>query len=194
LLARQRADSALPHLEQAARLDPERRETSFAFGQALLDAGRAGEAIPHLRRALDAGVRPDLAGFDLARALAATGDRQGALKVLASVAPARSDDAASWYGLGQLAQQLRDPRLAARFDPREQLGLMLAMLGDFEAAVREFEAAVKLQPSDATARLNLAVGYARVGRTAEAKAQAQEALRLDPRYERASELLKVLPR
>jgi len=206
LLARRRVDSALPHLEQAARLDPERSETSFAFGQALVDAGRPGEAIPHLRRALDAGVRPDLAGFDLARALAATGDRDGALKVLEGVRPARNDDAASWYSLGKLAQALGSPKLAANYyreaaraapqtaDLREQLGLMLAMVGEFEAAANEFEGALKVDPSDATTRLNLAVAYARLGRVADARNEAREALRLDPSYVKAKELLKVLER
>lgn len=204
LFARRRLDDALRHLQEAAQLDPDHSETSYALGQALLDAGRPADAIPHLRRALNADVRPDLAGFDLARALASTGDRAGALQVLESVTPAHGNDAGSWYGLGQLAQQLGAARLAARYyaeaaraapqasEPRQQLGLMLARLGDFEGAVRELESAVKLGPADAMARLNLAVGYAQLGRRTEAKAQAQEALRLKPDYGRAKELLAVL--
>ena len=202
--ANRRLDEALQHLQRAARLDPDRGETSYALGQVLVDAGRPADAIPHLRRALSEGVRPDLAGFDLARALAAAGDRSGALEVLEGVTPARDDDAASWYALGQLAQQLGAPRVAARYygeavrvapqasEPRAQLGLMLALLGDFEGAVRELEAAVKLKPPDATARLNLAVAYAQLGKNAEARAQAQEALRLDPSYQRAREFLNML--
>jgi tetratricopeptide (TPR) repeat protein len=204
LVTRGRLDDALRHLREAARLDPDRGETSYALGQALLDAGRPAEAIPHLRRAVSAGVRPDLAGFDLARALAWSGDRAAALQVLEGVTPANSDDAVSWYALGQLAQQLGAARLAARYyaaaaraapqasEPREQLGLMLAMLGDSQGALRELESAVKLKPADETARLNLAVALAQVGRRAEAKAQAQEALRLKPDYVRAKEFLAVL--
>ncbi|MBA3295447.1 MAG: tetratricopeptide repeat protein, partial [Acidobacteria bacterium] len=177
---------------------------SYALGQALVDAGRPSDAIPHLRRALTAGVRPDLAGFDLARALAATGDRDGALHVLQDLKPARTDDAASWSALGQLARQLGVPQLAAGYyreaaraapqdsAPREQLGLMLAMLGELEAAVRELEAAVALSPSDATARLNLAAALAEVGRAPEARIQAEAALRLDPGYVKARELLRAL--
>ncbi|MDQ3418526.1 MAG: tetratricopeptide repeat protein, partial [Acidobacteriota bacterium] len=203
LAVRGRPVAALSHLQEAARLDPDRPETSYALGQALMDAGRASEAVPHLRRALKAGVRPDLAGFDLARALDAAGDRQSALQVQQDVKPAHKDDAASWYQMGQLAQQWGDSRLAARyygeavsaapgaFDLRQRLGLMLALLGDFEAAVRELERAVKLNPSDATARLNLAVACAQLGRTNDARVQAREALRLDPGYVKARELLKA---
>jgi len=49
----------------------------YAIGQALLGASRPKEAIPHLEAALKAGVQADLAGFDLARARAAIGDRAG---------------------------------------------------------------------------------------------------------------------
>jgi Flp pilus assembly protein TadD len=145
-----------------------------------------------------------VAGYDLARALALTGDRSGALNVLKTVKPARREDAASWFGLGQLAQQLRDPRLAADYyreavraapravEPREQLGLMLVLAGDVEGAVAELEAAATVDPSDATVRLNLAAAYASLGRDAEARIQAQEALRLDPDYSKAADLLRAL--
>lgn len=204
LAARGQAEAAVAHLQEAARLDPDRPETSYALGQALVDARRPADAIPHLRRALNEGVRPDLAGFDLARALEAAGDRQGALQVLREVQPAREDDAASWFQMGELAQQFEDFALAARFyreaartapsasDPRERVGLMRALLGDFETAVRELERAVQLNPSDASARLNLAVVCLQLGRTEDARVQAQEALRLDPGYAKARELLESL--
>jgi Flp pilus assembly protein TadD len=204
LLRRGHTDAALGHLRKSAEIDATQPEVDFALGQALLQSGRAAEAVPHLRRAYDTGVRADLSGFDLARALAASGDGLGALEVLQNVRPALADDADSWYALGQLAQQLGNLRLAARYygeaaraaprasDPREQLGLVLALLGDFEAAVRELELAVKLNPSDATARLNLAAGFAQLGRKDEARVQAREALRLDPGYLKARELLNAL--
>jgi Flp pilus assembly protein TadD len=204
LLAAGHPEPALKHLRKAAEIDAGQPEVQFALGQALLDAGQAADAVPHLRRALSAGVRPDLAGFDLARALAATGDRGRALEVLRAVKPAKQDDAASWFGMGQLAEQLRDLRLAARYygeaaradssgsNPRERLGLMLALLGDDEGAVRELELAVKLDPADATARLNLAAVCVQVGRLDEARFHAREALRLDPAYVKARELLNKL--
>jgi tetratricopeptide (TPR) repeat protein len=206
LYAAGRLDQAIAHLERANRLDPERAETSYALGQALLDAGKPADAIPHLRRAFDAGVRTDVAGYDLARALAATGARRDALEVLRRVTPARSEDAASWLRLGQLARQLGDVPLAAdRYreaarsaphwaEPREQLGLLLVLSGDNRAGIRELEAATAVDGSDATAHLNLAVAYAQVGRIDDARRHAREALRLDPAYTRAADLLEALDR
>jgi len=206
LLARGRADAALPHLQAAARIDPGQSETSFALGQALLDAQRPGDAVPHLRKALDAGVRPDITGYDLARALASTGDRADALHVLRNVRPARADDGTSWYALGELAEELSEPALAASFyseaadaapqqaDPRERFGVMLAMTGDIKGAVRQLERAVAVDPRDASARLNLAVAYSRAGRFSDARSQASEALRLDPSYEKAKNLLSAIPK
>ena len=69
---------------------------------------------------------------------------------------------------------------------------MRALQGDFEGAVRDFESAAKLNPTDAAIRLNLAVAYAQLGRTADARSQAHEALRLNPEYAKARELLAVL--
>ena len=78
-------DAAIRHFEKASAIDPSQPEVEYGLGQALVDGGRSTEAIPHLQRALKAGVRVDLAGFDLARAQAATGDRTGAVRTLQSV-------------------------------------------------------------------------------------------------------------
>ena len=65
---------------------------------------------------------------------------------------------ASWFGLGELARQLGAPPLAAEYyaeaaraepgasDPRKQLGLMRALQGDFEGAVRDFGSGGKAEP------------------------------------------------
>src|SRR5207248_3080450 len=115
------------HLKQSIQIDPDRPEVDYAFGQALVDAGRPAEAIPHLQNALRAGVRVDLAGYDLARALAATGNRAGALQILQTVKPDHPKDADT-------------------------------------------------------------------GRTADARAHAQEALRIKPDYAKARQFLNALPR
>ena len=206
LLARGRADAALTHLREAARIDPAQPETSFALGQALLDAGHPGDAVPYLRQALDAGVRPDLTGYDLARALASSGDRTAAVRVLHEVRPARQEDATSWYALGELAEALREFNLAASFyhraaeaspqlaDARARYGLMLAMTGNFPGAVEQLEKAIAVDGRDASARFNLALAYVKVGRVADARHQAAEALRLDPSYQKAKDLLSTLPK
>jgi Flp pilus assembly protein TadD len=206
LLMKGQADAAVRHLEQAVTLDPDRPETAYAYGQALVEAKRPKDAIPHLRRAYDAGVRVDLAGYDLARALAMTGDRAGALRILPGIRPGRADDAAGWFALGQLAMDLEAHRLAEGYARRalnarpdnaaahQQLGLALANQGRFAEAVRTLEDAVRLAPNDPAAHLNLAVALAEVGRVPEARTQALEAVRLRPDYERARKFLGALPK
>lgn len=161
---------AIRHFERAGQLDPGRAQTEYALGQALLDAGRAKDAVPHLRLALAAGVRTDVAGFDLARALADSGERAAAAEALSQVQPANVSDAASWLALGDLAVRLDAPALEERF----------------------FRAAVAADSSNATARLNLAVVCAQEGRLDEARLNAEAALKLQPDYEPARRLLAAL--
>lgn len=206
LTARKQTDAALSHLQEALRLDPGRAEVSYAVGEALMDAGRPSEAIPHLRAAWTAGIRADVSGFDLSRALAMTGDTRGAVAVLQRVKPARADDAGSWFALGQLAEQLNAPALAASFyrstvdvaptraAARERLGLMLAITGDLRAAAAELERGVALDPSDASIHFNLAIAYVQLNRAAAARAHAEAALRIEPTYEKARRLLADLDR
>ncbi len=199
-------DRAIAHLEKSIKIDPNQPAVDYAYGQALVDAGRAAEAVPRLRNALRAGVRVDLAGYDLARALAATGNRAGALQILQTVKPENAADWESWDALGQLAMQLESPSLAAAFfnqaimaapnvaKPLQDMGLALAMMGRYPEAISNLERAVLLDPTDPAAQLNLAVTYAEAGRIADARAHAEEALRLKPDYPKARQFLSALPR
>jgi tetratricopeptide (TPR) repeat protein len=204
LLVHHRPEAAIAHLQRALDLDPGSAEAEYAMGQALVDSRQFKDAIPHLEKAMRAGVRVDLAGYDLARARAGAGDRAGALQTLQSVRPDDPNDAASWNALGQLALQLQSPSLAAAFfteavraapmtsRPHEDLGLSLAMMGRFQEAIAQFEQSVAINPRDPAVHLNLAVAYAETGRKADARAHAEEALRLNPNYDRATQFLRAL--
>jgi tetratricopeptide (TPR) repeat protein len=170
LLVRGQPDAAVSHFEKALRFDPGRPEVEYVLGETLLDAQRADEAIPHLRRAFEGGVHIDGAGFDLVRALGATGHRDEAIDVLRTVRPAKDDDAERWVQLGELGMQLRDASLAETF----------------------FRRAIGVRPDFGPAHLGLAAASATFGRLPEARVQAQEALRLNPNDERAKQLLQTL--
>jgi tetratricopeptide (TPR) repeat protein/4-amino-4-deoxy-L-arabinose transferase-like glycosyltransferase len=197
---------AIEHLEKSMQIDRNRPEVDYAYGQALVDAGRPAEAIPHLRNALRAGVRVNLAGYDLARALTATGNRAGALQILQTVKPENAKDAASWDALGELAMQLGSPSLAAAFfnqaiaaapdnpKPIQDMGLALAMMGRYPEAISNFTHALALDPANAATELNLAVAYAETGRIVDARAHVQAALRLKPDYAKARQFLAALPK
>jgi tetratricopeptide (TPR) repeat protein len=200
------AGAALQLLERALALDPSRAETRLALGQALFDAGRPKDAIPHLRAALEAGCRPDLAGFSLVQALAMAGDEAEAAARLERLSPPPRTDTASLLIVGSTALQVRRPDLALRFldrgmaqDPRmaalhEKRGLALVMLQRPTEARTELEEACRLDPASASARLNLAVLEAQEGRLEAARALASEALRLQPDYPQARGLLETLER
>ncbi len=200
------AARAEPVLERAHHLGPDRPEVRLLLGQALLDLGRPAEAVPHLRASLDAHVRPDLSAVDLARALAATGSQDLAIDALHRIASPESLDRASQAAIAQLALDLGDARLAESLLRRlvalapldahlhETLGLALGLQGRGRESIDELSAACRLDPASASARLNLAVADAEQGRMAEARALAEDALRLRPDYPRATEFLAAISR
>ena len=204
LLVHDQSASAITHFRQALALDPGQPVVEYALGETYLDGERPQEAIPHLRRALDAGVRPDQAGYDLVRALGAVGDREGALRVLRTVTPARPDDAERWLALGQLGLQLQEAGLAETFLRRavstnealaaahSQLGLALNLQHRWTEAMSELEEAVRLSPREAAPHIGLAVANANLGRLADARAHIREALRLDPVSEAARRVQEAL--
>ena len=74
----------------------------------------------------------------------------------------------------------------------EQRGLARAKGGDVAGGRSDLEEAVRLDGTNAVARLNLAVACAMAGETDRARGLAQEALALQPGYEKARAFLKAL--
>ena len=168
MVVHSRPEQAIAHLERALQGDPSSAEVNLAMGQALVQAKRPREAIPRLRDALKGGARESLAGYDLARALSASGDRAGALQTLQAIRPESPSDFESWNALGQLALQLESPSLAAAFfngavaaAPRSapahrDLGAALMQMGRHQEAVGQLERAAALDPADPATRAYLA--------------------------------------
>ena len=70
--------AAIGRYEQALAADPSRVEIRFFLGQCLLSERRIDDAIAHSNAPVTAGIRKDAAPFELARALAATGQYEAA--------------------------------------------------------------------------------------------------------------------
>ncbi len=197
-------DQAIARYQQALARDPGRVEVRFFLGQCLLDQRRVGEAIPHLNSAVTSGIRLDVAPFDLARALASTGDFDAARRALMRLEIPQVADTASFLGAAQMAERLQDPALAIRFYAQvlerpdmpppaaERLGVLLAMTGRAREAIAVLEAAARRAPREPSLHLNLAVALAQEGRLAEARQRVQEALRLRPDYPQAQALSQRL--
>jgi protein O-mannosyl-transferase len=129
-----------------------------ALGEALLDAGRVDEAVPHFLETLR--VRPN------------------------SVR-ARVDLASILSKRNQMAEAETQYRIALQIDPEDPeahhgLGVVLAEKGDVEEALAHLTKAIQLQPDNADSHYNLGRLYGLQGRADEAIAEFSETVRLQP--------------
>ncbi|HEX3559595.1 MAG TPA: tetratricopeptide repeat protein [Pyrinomonadaceae bacterium] len=154
------------------------RDPSILYGAALatFNAGRAAEAEPLARNAVDAALaaaQTTKAGS--AFASAANGSAADALVLLGVVLAVRGDDAGALKSVGQAV------RLApGNFDAQLALGRALYGAGDDASAVRAFRAASALRPSDAQARFFLATALEHAGDNAGALAAYRELVARQP--------------
>jgi uncharacterized protein (TIGR02466 family) len=157
--------------------------------QRLLSAGRHAEAEGLLRGGLASTPADAAMRLLLARLLAGTGRKPQAIAELEAVvaqAPALRD---ARLMLARLANELRQPQLAARHarvlvesDARHSegwsaLGMAAFNLGRKREAVDALRRAVALNPAYAAARYNLAAVLVEQERSEEALAEAEAALR-----------------
>ena len=202
--SRSRRPAALAHLERAAQLDPKQPAVAYALGQALVQAGRPQDAIPHLTRGFEGGAPVPLAGYDLAVALEAIGDFPAAARVIARITPGPDDDAEVWLRLGRLASGVKAPEVATRFfeqavalrpgqaSARQQLGLNRLLLGRVEEAARELAEAVRLDPRNPDSLAHLAYCEVKLGRPDEARVHVDLALAAAPDHPLALQLRSIL--
>jgi Flp pilus assembly protein TadD len=165
------------------------------LGTALLDAGDAAGAEPHLREAVRLRPRSVVAlnalGVALMR-LSRPGDAEAALEVFRRAAAADPGDPDSRNNLGNALEArgsiddaLVQYREAIRLAPgvatgRRNLGLTLAGAGRHEEARRELEEAVRIEPGYGPTLGDLGNVLAQLGRVDEALERYGDALRLDP--------------
>jgi Flp pilus assembly protein TadD/4-amino-4-deoxy-L-arabinose transferase-like glycosyltransferase len=201
-----RPGEAVAPLQRSLTFAPDQGEVHLALGQALLRLGRAAQARPHLERAHAARAFPDVAGLELARALAALDEREAAARVVAGTPLLADTDATTATALGVAAVTVGEPAEALRFLERaltldagaatahEHRGLALEQLGRRSEAIAALQAACRLDRSDPSAAFNLALLLARAGRLAEARAAAERARTLDPSSPATRELIDALGR
>jgi Flp pilus assembly protein TadD len=196
---------AVDSLRRALAIDGPHPAILLELGGALVGAGRASEAVPHLAAAYDQGERIEVAGPLLVRALVLDGRPDDAVDRLAAmpdtVAGGGVESALDFGTLalerGQAVEAERWLHLAVGRAPEqaeavEKLGLSFFLQHRPVEALPPLEQACRLAPASASAHLNLAAVYAELRRFTEARQRAEEALRLDPSEPRARELLKAL--
>jgi len=143
----------------------------------LIDTGEAPEAAARLNVLAKTHPTPGLLWFRVGEAWAAAGRLDDAI-------PALERSLAIDTG-----QKETEKVLSAAHERR---ALSRAVAGDTAGALPDLEEAVRLDPSNASARLNLAAILAEKGDRVRARELAAEALHLRPGYEKAEALLRAL--
>jgi Flp pilus assembly protein TadD len=162
------------------------------LGIALMQAGRADEAMTHYATALqiapeypDAHNNLGLALFQAGRIPEAVGHYEAALRLKPDYAEAHFNlgNARLQAGLLPEAAEHYEAALRLRPDYAEahcNLGTTRLQSGRTEAAIGHYEAALRLKPDYADAHYNLAEALVRTGRVAEGIRHYEEVLRLRP--------------
>jgi Tfp pilus assembly protein PilF len=182
----------------------------LVLGGRLLEAGKKDEALREFERAAE--LAPVATGDDnpniqIAKIAIENKDHARAMSALQAVLNTDFDniDAAR-----ELARVMREANVTdaartlpvyqriAAIDPFDAeahaiLGRLALQGNDADTAIREFRAVIALKPVDqAAAYTDLAEGYLKGGRRADARKQTLAALEIAPSYERAQDLLLKL--
>jgi tetratricopeptide (TPR) repeat protein len=145
---------------RALAATPDNPIADTSLGNALLDEGRADQAIARFQQALQ--IKPDDADAQVGLGCALIRER-------------RLDEAMSYF---QQALKLKPDDAEAL----NNLGDMLAQKGRTDEAITEFQRALQTKPDDADAHYNLANALGQKGEADAAIAHYQMALAIKPDY------------
>jgi Flp pilus assembly protein TadD len=181
LLGRKRYAEAIPHFEEALRLNPDQPLVLNNLGAALQGEGRLADAGSRFNQALRLDPGYASARFNLANVFAAQGRWKEAEAEYRKIITSNPADAGAREQLVALLIQMantavQEGRLAdaaacfreliierpADADLRNNFGVVLAKLGDWNAAAAQFQAAVVANPLHQAARRNLVMARRRL--------------------------------
>ncbi len=201
LLDRGRADEALTHLREAARLKPQHAEVANNLGIAMRSSGRAADALAQFRRATELKDGYVEAEFNLALALAESGATAEAKEHYRRVLARRPSHAKAANNLGNLLLGERDTPGAIELfraailaapdfaDAHHNFGVALFAKEQIPAAIAELRQALALDPERDTSRWLLAILYASGRRPTDAIPVLEELVRRQPQHADAHLLL-----
>jgi len=163
-------DEAAAQFREALRYQPDLTQARMNLGIALVSLGKFPEAEKELREAAKLNPRDAEAAFNLGAALVSA--RQGeegmrelrrALALRPDFAEAHEQIATAYFYDGKLDEAEKEFRQAIRLKDSPAahvgLGVLLTEQGKEDAARREYEEALAIQPLDRTASINLALLY-----------------------------------
>jgi tetratricopeptide (TPR) repeat protein/capsular polysaccharide biosynthesis protein len=196
---------ALAEYSRTIELDPRHAGAHFGSSVALVELGRAEEAIKAVHDAIAANPNVPLYHSHLGHLFGRAGRRNEAIGAFLRALKLDPADAGIHNIVGDLMWQegQRDPALqhvrrAVALEPETvrfqlRLGQMLDDNNSVPEAISVLNKACALRPADAGVRLRLGLLYARNGRLDQAVSELEEALQIDPRdAEAAYELSRLL--
>lgn len=168
--ARNEPEIALAHMQQAVTWDARSPALRQELAVALSLLGRTQEALAQLEECVRIAPRDAEAHYRLALACNEAGDLKRAAAELAATVQLAPQHARAWYNLG-LAQN---------------------SLGEAEQAIASLLQAESVEPRAATIPYARATILARLGKTVEAREAARRALELQPEFNEARNLIRLL--
>lgn len=201
-----RSEEAVAVYRRGLELDPQSVATRVDLAVTLLALGRAAEAMPLLQEAIQLKPTDVDARAHLAEALLAlhrTDEAIAGFQAASQLAPRNSAVRRQFANL--LLDQNRLPEAVAVYreilqlpggehpEVHTHLAIALSELGQAEAALPHFIRAAEMEPANPAMQTNLGAALLRVGQLGPAKVHLEAALRLNPNYAPAREILAAWP-
>jgi len=176
---------------------PDSAAANLSLTSALLDQGKAHEALEYAQRTVELAPQSSAAHDSLGNVLAQLGRAAEATQEHEEAVRLRPDSYQAHYNLGLALEQagkaedaVEQWQQAARlkpdfFDVHYNLGTAFARLGRMSEAVEQFEEAVQIENDSAEAHFNLGSALAKTGKVREAITHYEEAARIRPEYAEA---------
>jgi adenylate cyclase len=189
-------DKAIAEGERAVFLDPNGWGVLTNYGNTLTEAGRPEEAIPLLQKVVRLNpLGPAYIYANLGRALQFTRRHEEAVSLFKEAIHRRPDTASNYAELGAtyvwmgrqeeaipLLQKAIKLNPNARSDTFVSLGAAFRTAGRYEEAVSAYKEAIQRGPGLIPAHIGLGTTYSLMGRENEARAEAEEVLRINPKF------------
>ena len=192
LLAKGRADEAIPQFQATLKIDPGSAQTEYNLGNALLQTGRADEAMAHFRQAAVLAPNDARAHTNLGVALGQKGETDAAMAEYRKALALDPTDSRAHNNLGNLLAQkglgdeaIAEFQKAIAINPdlaeaHHSLGSAMLKRGQFEETLIEYQRALAIDPHTGGGLNELGTLLLQRGRVDEARAQFQKAVELDP--------------
>ena len=175
MLTRGDAVGAIPYFQAASKANPASVVAATELGVALFTASRLPEAESQFKAAIALDPAYTDARFDLASVQAARREWDSAVTEFQRVLEQRPDDSKTRQHLGEALYLWGDD---------------FAKSGNSEQAFLRYRAALEFRPPDAEIHTKTALMLARLARLAEAQAELESALKLNPNFVPAKQMLQ----